>query len=548
MIDRIRVKNILANRHVDTRCTPLTVIGGTNEGGKTSLLQAIRFAVDGTLPRVSLIKDAPLVVSDGAEDGRIELYFSNGDSFQRDLPSRKESGTLPPEFAYASVCSLDPHFFAHMTPDQRRKALFEVTGTKASAEWVTERLKAENIPEGVIASATTMLRSGFDAACTHASTQMTHYKGIWEGITGEKYGPKKALTWAATVPDADTRSVEDVQTDIGVLDEALKRANEAVGVAKQAQGFATLPSETDLAAKRGELQAYETRLEKLRAELAEAQKPTESCNVDVCPHCKEAIAIVANTPYVPGTEPGKPKPGRKVAEIQRDIAAVEKSIGPVRTELADTAAKKAAAEVFNLDRPDVADLATVQAEATRLAEALEGARATLRDVLTAAADRTQAIEATDKAKNAHLMVATWDLVRGLFSPAGLPNELMVKALGPFRELLADTPETWPPITLGDDMEIRTEGRPYALCAESGQWRADVACAVAFARLTGSPLLLIDRFDVLAPQLRGAALGWLMALADDTLQIFVAGTFKAPPAIEGVQTIWLSATNPEEVTA
>ena len=65
---------------------PLTVIAGDNGAGKTSLLQALRYALTGQVGRVKLKKDYPLVVAEGARKATVHVVLSTGEDITATLP------------------------------------------------------------------------------------------------------------------------------------------------------------------------------------------------------------------------------------------------------------------------------------------------------------------------------------------------------------------------------------------------------------------------------------------------------------------------------
>ena len=147
-----------------------------------------------------------------------------------------------------------------------------------------------------------------------------------------------------------------------------------------------------------------------------------------------------------------------------------------------------------------------------------------------------------KALEAHTQVLGWLKVQELCSPSGIPAILIARALDPFNDMLrayaADA--GFAPAQVERDLSLTYAGRPYALCSESEQWRADALFAVVVARLSGAKTILMDRFDVLQPDDRGQVLDWLTDPAATMMDtVIVAGTLaKRPQADELLDVLWM----------
>jgi hypothetical protein len=65
------------------------------------------------------------------------------------------------------------------------------------------------------------------------------------------------------------------------------------------------------------------------------------------------------------------------------------------------------------------------------------------------------------------------------------------------------------------MSISYGGRPYALCSESEQWRANAIIAEAISFLSGLKLIVLDRSDLLDAEGWAQLLKWADTLAYET---------------------------------
>ena len=549
MLASISVSNFLGVRHHVDTFGRMNLISGGNAAGKTSLLDAIRFGLTGDMQRVTLKKDARAIVTEGTRSAQVELFFDDDTALRRALPSLDSNGE--PSASYQSPTLplvLNAERFAALSVTDRRSALFAATNTTLDRKWVGDRLAEERIPLHIIEATIPMLRQGFEAGCESASKKTTESRGVWKGITGEAYGSVKAESWRAPRPDAPG-DVEAMRLELAEADRLLSKARERLGVAKSAAALGAIPDDDAIAGSRNKLKEADARLAELqkeRADAAEAAAGAGGAEVP-CPCCGEVLVVAGATlkKYVPPqTGRSRPQSHTVAAELSRKIAEAEKWVGDKRSALARMEAQREAAKALNGDDGAPGEPAPavkeVEADIDQLSQTCHRLRMEFNATEEALRVRKEADDREKRATEAHEDVQSWDRTAKLLAPDGLPAELLLKAVGPFRDLLADRPDGWPAITLADDMEIRLDGRLYGLCSESERWRADAVCTVALAKLAQIPVVLLDRLDVLEPIARGPALGWLQAITSDlgAPQIFAAATLKAPPQIEGIHTIWL----------
>ena len=90
-IESIGVSNfqMLTDININLAGTPICLIAGANEQGKSSLHEAIRFALTGESTRVKLKKDMDALVRDGTKTGGVIVRLENGNSAELELPAGK---------------------------------------------------------------------------------------------------------------------------------------------------------------------------------------------------------------------------------------------------------------------------------------------------------------------------------------------------------------------------------------------------------------------------------------------------------------------------
>ena len=178
-ITAIHASNFLGARAVDLQLTKrVNLIAGSNGAGKSSLRDAIALALTADLGRVSLKKDAPALVTDGADAAHVQVDTENFSSSVSITASGKIVDSLkgvqvPDVLRFV----LDAQRFARLEPKDRRAFLFDLMGLKAGGDAVRERLLAKGADKTKVERIVPLLRAGFDAASKEAKEKATQAKG-----------------------------------------------------------------------------------------------------------------------------------------------------------------------------------------------------------------------------------------------------------------------------------------------------------------------------------------------------------------------------------
>ncbi len=560
-LTRINITNTLGCRRFDAAIkAPVMLLAGTNAAGKTSIIQAVRYALTGQIPRVSLKKDAQSLVTDGAKNGIIGVEWADGGKATVALPDGKliegHTGDIHP--ALPIVC--DMHAAANMPANDLRSLLFRLSGVSASAESVREKLADRGALAAHIEAILPLLRAGFPAAHKEAAGKATEAKGAWRAITGETYGAKKAETWAAEKPAVVSDALPRFREALAQIDDDIEAESKALGASEHAvkeavrrvERIAELKEKSGrLASLQEKLKTEQADLDNWKSKLDEARRHKAMPDTLVCPDCGAVLVydVAEKKLLMLEREPGDDT----AAELSTDLEAAEQAHGLLTRAVANTQR----------------DIATAQAAATELAELkaaagavpseddLEASRALISDLKArrvkqkASIDEIEAAqraadaadEKTSKAAGYHADVVAWSIIADAMAPDGIPGELLSQALKPINDLLAQAAADtgWNPVTIDAEMSVRFGGRLYVLLSESEQWRADAMLTYAIAVISGVKLMLLDRLDVLDIPGRGRALGWLGTIAaeGEIDTCIVAGTLKSlPNPGEDFQCHWI----------
>lgn len=477
-ISRIYADNFLRLNLLEVDLDPSASIHlfcGHNEAGKSSIQEAVRFALLGETVRVSKKGDYKLMIRDGAKKGTVGVTIDDLE-FVRDVKTAElaegsaHNNQLPPDMPYL----LDAQRFASTKMDVRRSHLIKLSKTAVSADDVIRRMKAKGVDEECLTAIKPMIRSGFGAAHGEAQARASGARSEWVGITGaQRYGARIADNWKAEPPE--TYDPEELTN-------------------KEAQIAALQGRRDDLQQEKGALSS----------ELFAAENRKEL----TCPGCEAKLQVKSR----------RDDSGALIEELVAadscdvDTDDLAKRIGVIAAEISGTSTS----------------IATLTADAHELRAA--GVLAEQADAITDNAAAKHKLVGKWEACAATLSPD------GI--PAEILSDSLKPFNNRLRSTSVAT-DGWPQVTVTAQMDVLVDGRPYALQSESSKWRADVALADAVAHLSGVRLLVIDRMDVLDLAGRSQFIGWMQAVQNDYDSVLIFGTLKTAPSLPaGMQSYWI----------
>lgn len=584
-ISSLYVTHFLGIERADFRLrAPILLACGANAAGKSSLRDAVALALTADLGRVSLKKDAPALIREGADLAVCEVKNADGDEWRVTInrsgkvADSQKGRDNDPVLPYV----LDAQRFARLAPTERRSFLFGLMGVKMAPADIAARLEARGCDAAKAQRLLPLLRSGFAAAEDEAKRKTTEARGAWKAVTGEAYGSEKAKTWRATVPPYDAAAAAKLHTELLHADVAIGQWQESIGrlqaEEQRRQGLrAKLPARQEHGAKvpriEAKLQADLQGLADAEQALKVAQQkagtaPRVGLLHDLAHALRDTLFFVANThqfkerwtaPLLayeaehgqPGEQAaGDPEARAQLPDLQAQLKLMQSAVANDKRDLAAAQAAHDEAKRIATELDEVFDAAALvdareqvdRIKAGRVATAAEA------DKLKSIKALAEAAETKTKQAGQHAAdVSAWDALAQALSPDGIPAEILSEALGPVNDRLAqDAADTgWPVVAIDRDMAITYgAGRPYALCSESERWRADAMLAETIGQVSGSKLLVLDRMDVLDLPGRSELIGWLQTLAEcgevDTALLF-ATLKQAPQGLgESTQVEWIEA--------
>lgn len=570
-ITHINVSNVLRVPHLDADIPDAMVLAaGPNESGKSSLRDAIDFAMTGEPPRGLLKRDLKSAIHRGTKQGSVTIH--DGDKrVTRSLNTGKitegSSDALLAQGDEAFQCLLRSDRFMQLDAKARRTMLYELMKVRTSKDAVAERLRETGLDEPDIETLVTMLHSGFGAAEKWAQDEAAGARAAWKAITGETYGSQKANGWQAQTSEQPEIDIDSLEAQFTKALQASKIADQherdlraraaaaqeqAEHREKQAYLANSLPDwEAEHADLLSDLDKAEKEAERAKKLYAGAKACYDGCE---CPHCGGSLRIKDGKIVEGGEIPS----GDELERLKTEALEKHNEARDLRDhleELQPLIAKGRAAKEW-LQQPSAHSPSSDEIEkAGKEAQDARELAATLETKFIDARRQSEAAEAavekTRRAAKAHEDVERWTAARDLLSPTGIPTEMLAKAIQPINESLAVLASSagWKVPTLDAEMQISVAGLPYPLLSESARWRVDALMALTLANASGLGIVFLDRFDVLDLPGRNQALGLMRELAGEFVdQVWLFGTLKSAPKVDGVTTLWLGESETKQEVA
>ncbi len=580
-IQKLQIENFLALRDFEHEFTqPITLFCGPNACGKSSIGDAVRFAVSGEPGRgVVKKKDLHMLLSLEAKSGKVYVTVDPAPGGDGDEPHRAPftvgrnvktgkalAGTAALEDKTVPYL-LDAGRFAALPPNERRTFLFGLMGVDPSTAATRQRMiDTYGCNPALVETIIPILRQGFPATCTHAEGKRREAKGAWRGVTSENYGADKAEGWVMVPPPVDGNLEEIVefiarnQSKLGGLQQ--QRGEAKYKEAAETQRMNKLEQYQKTAAliphKKEEFERHAAELTAMNEEIARLEQATSAgsgtqaeqgypfvADVGHCYKCNQDITAIAYHLVFDGNALRKARPA--TGEVSPTYDADMQALGRLRDSrpslvrvvenragLLETAKNaRPQAELLKEQAPAKVDpglVADLNKQITELQASTQYLENRKQGVEAATRVRDDAANQTAKALAHHKEAQAWELIIKALSPDGIPGALLAEAIGPINERLAVSAKAtgWRQVVLSADMDIVCDGRQYGLLSESEKWWANAMIAEAISSASGSRLLVLDKLDVLDLEQRSAAMMWLHWMVSEYDTIILMATLKEAP--------------------
>jgi len=521
---QITIKNIRSVASAELTLDKITLVGGHNATGKTSIAKAVASALTGdTTPYDGMTKSqAGCLVRSGTAAGSVELSAETGTAKIEYPRAAVKTDGQPPratEYAAGLCCVLD-------LPSKQR------------SETLSQYLKAEPTKDDLIAALETIdglkpehhdqiwkriEQHGWDGAHAESKEKGARLKGQWEQITGQRYGVKKAASW---IPDGysadlDGASEDDLQAAVVDTRERLEGA-----IAAEAVDEAKLDALEEQAATMDGLEKQlpdaEEQVAKLTAEVEKRKDalrhmpPATNGGAMSCPHCHKSVAVVDGQLQAAA----EPLSKAEIATRKKQIAAAEDAVQIAEDD------RRAAVKILQKLRDDIDASKRAAAELKEAKKKPAGDDADVDAARNAVEDAENRLENWQKktsADNRHYNIGVNAQILKALAADGVRLDRLRKSLSAANAALGKISgiTRWGNVELTDDLEATLNGTPYHLLSGSEKYRVRVTLQFWMAQIDGSAALIIDGSDVLVDKPLRNGLFRLLAATETTALVAMA---------------------------
>ena len=504
----ISISNFRGIRSALMNASPIALLVGANEQGKSSIIDGLRSLLAGDKQPYGLTKDQLpklLLNRDGngnsmvclrADDRVQQIEYPSGDIETQGTPFR------------ATGWATGAHRFMALSPRDRARVLSEYLRAKPTEHELVEALEADDAIKATEEQQKALWKliqeRGWEGAWEAKKLAGTEAKGAWKQITKDQWGSKVGASWRPKgwTPEHEATTDETLKTELAAAEKALEDAIGKVAInddeRKKLEGLErTIPKLQEAVDAREE----EGKRAKSAKDAAERQLkqvpilPPE--NWPACPHCHKHVQVLAGKN--PGEAVLRAAPPAMSAADRKKIADDADNAERLLREASDKYD-----EAANAWRTARADLDTAEGAKQRLGNSDTNAMTAeqlqeLRDEVTRCKSILAVKERIRAALLAHMTVMEVTAIADLLSPDGLRQQKMLARLNAFNERLAELSgiASWSTVSLGaTDLGLHLNGVPYALCSGSGKYRCDAILQIALALQDGSEIVLLDEADIL----------------------------------------------------
>lgn len=563
----------MVHQYLAEDIAPMHLIAGPNESGKSSIADAIAFALTGELRRLKAKGERGLLVSQGKQKGNVALHVETRAGsviLSKDVRTGKAkvSGTFEADPGADTAIMpylVNPHAFLAASPLDRRTTLLKVMKISLSAQNLRAELKSRLHAPALVDQLPGEETEGWQEFCRDKASEE---RGAWKAVTGETYGDVKGAEWVSPQPITEAASEEEIeQVSQTIRNLIAQRDQFAATVAVQQERESQI---RDLTNRRNEASLVAGDRDKAAARVEAARKREQDAQAALladrktladlqqqgiagpprlaCVNCGALhILTTANMLEAAPPAPANPVDITDIANAQTVVGTSMAAAKTAATALqAATAAHEAivrsAASLEEIDR----SLATLVApgepvdvsQLSILDEKISQKRDFLAAMMAANGDAERGAAQTDRAREHHGLVQSWVKLSEAVSPNGIIAEMLGKGLKAFNDTLAKVSIDlgFQPPSLGADMAATRGGLPYELLSRSAGWRVDVAIAISLAIFSNMRFVVLDEFDLLSIPNRTPMLAALygMVTAGTLDTAIVMGTLKElpkmPPAV------------------
>jgi len=526
---KITIKNYRGISSAEFDLNNITLIGGRNAAGKSSVAQATAALFTGLpLLRGVTKTGAGQLVRSGSANGSARLETETGFvDIAWPKCQVKTEGTTPAATYYATGMSC----VLNLDAKQRSAELSEYLKAEPTREDFDAAMKTLNLPaeqQETIWQA--IQESGWDGAHARAKEKGAKLKGQWEHITGENYGSKKADNYVPDgwEPDLDGTSEDTLKAELSDAKHVMEGciAVEAVDDAKRAELEAAVAGIVGIKEQIDVLTNEIGRLTALRntdMEILKTTRISSQAEPLHCPECKATVELKngALVAFAGLSEKEIKERTARVDELQSSVDKLSVSISEAQDKLND-----ARSEMKSAHKAD----SELQGMSNQGSQNSGGDLEAARSAVAAAEARLRAYQQKTGADAKHRAISINADIMAKLAADGVRQDKLAKALNTLNHgmLYLSGVSGFGTVELDSDLQASLNGTPYHLLSKSERWRVRVTLQLEMSRIDGSAVVIIDGADILVNRdLRNGLFGLLNILGTPALVTMALDEVDAP---------------------
>ncbi|MBA3993406.1 MAG: hypothetical protein C0469_07750 [Cyanobacteria bacterium DS2.3.42] len=504
----IEIRSYRGIDRADVSLSPkVTLIAGDNHTGKSSFIQGLQ-AVCAAEPNLfGLTKaDAKAYVNRGANEATVTLKDENG-TRRISYPSL-EPHSLSGAATLHRQGVLGLLKLSKLTPNERAKALEQYAAQQADRPRLEVELKECGV---TVADQTKILDTvfgngkipgmGWDKGEAIAKTECTTRKGMFQQVTGVKWGSTQGLTFQPEGWDYDL-----VEAKLEDLEKAVVDAREA-HVSTIRENVLTEAEMERLKEVANSVQDLDKQLYQAGLEYEKLSTAAQALEKKLAQAKADAALITCGSCSIKGTVQGGKLvvknnvvclDSASMAELVQEVNAATKARDEQRAvtlslQVQIREAKEAGEKAKNADVAPIEDATAID---------------TASDALATAELRLKAFKQKKQGTAFHHQIIALDKAAKAMGSDGLRKRVLIQNLKPFNDKVSEVCRAagWGTVTIDAELEIRYDdgkngNAPFVLCSESEQWLINATLQVAIALIEKAPLLVFDGAEILMKEER-----------------------------------------------
>lgn len=542
---KVDILNFRKIQHAAIDIDRVSIIGGLNEQGKTSIAQAISSALTGQLPFKLTKAELKNIIRTGTEEGSVNITIGEH-TMKKFYPDGSQTGAA----FNASVIACGGVRFGNLPEKERAKIIIEALKalpTKKELEIAT----GGSVPIDPLWQS--IEDFGWDVIASKYSEKAKTIKGQWAEVAGEAWGSKKGASWRPEGFDesvsALTREaiVKTIETHKTIYEEALKSA--AIDEAKLEELKAFAAEIPEITQNYKEIKAER---ELIVAQIADIVKQRNNMPSTIpddvahdCPHCAGKIRISVHH-------------GKKSMRLEKFVEASEKQLDVDKDRMEAAALsgheenRRSALSAIEKKIALIAEKGKKAREAEKTLKAQETSEngVSEEDIKIYAATVAKwnlNLAHYDKVTRAHALNADISTHLGIaeqLGADGIRKSKLLQVLGAFNngvlKALARDFGLEKSVSINDSMNVVYGDFEYRYSSESAKYRMDIIIQLALAKIENSPVVVIDGADIIVGKDRGGLIKMLFKSGLNCLVLMALKEASNMPDIskQGGKTYWI----------